>query len=612
MRRPSPASAPACRIVLASSTSNAPRSQNTSIHLARGAQAAEHVARDQTDVVVAPVPVFGGNDVRAEKRGLAVARPAISSDRVRRRRSGHIRSWSRKSLHRFARARSPTARGCPTVRCPRPRESPTPLSRCRRRRTAAPLIRAANSADRSPAKTRWAWLSTNPGITLRFPQSTRCLGGGRLALRPDPRDPIAVDDHRGPVVMTERRPVTLRRVVRHQLADVVVENGHRTHPMACASASPISGNVLCRPSLTTCRPSTITSVTSAADAANTTFSTVAPPPAVRTDRVSTATRSACAPTRSTPAAVQPRARWPAVVAAVQQGCRGDDSALTTGQALVEFDGACLLEQVDHRVAVGTQAERSPPGQQRRRRSDAIAEVTFGGRAEADTGRRPVHVRDVLLGQVGGVHRSRARARELRCRASVRSVCGRAPRGIRRPRPSAPTSARAAVRRGCRPSRRLPPFRTAAQRARNVLRHRRLPAAPIRRRFSAASTRSAHAAAVPSPNRSCGALRQRRAVDAGAQIAGVQQRQAHACVRCRGDQCLAHLVRIRVAPAADVVVQIMEFADRGDSGEQPSRRRRPPPGHGSDPASVVLPLSYISFRHVQKLPRSRCVRDRSAR
>ncbi len=37
----------------------------------------------------------------------------------------------------------------------------------------APAIRAANSSARSPANTRWVWLSTNPGITHRPPASIR-------------------------------------------------------------------------------------------------------------------------------------------------------------------------------------------------------------------------------------------------------------------------------------------------------------------------------------------------------------------------------------------------------------------------------------------------------
>ena len=42
----------------------------------------------------------------------------------------------------------------------------------------APAMRAANSAERSPANTRWVWLSTNPGITQRPPTSIRSSAAG--------------------------------------------------------------------------------------------------------------------------------------------------------------------------------------------------------------------------------------------------------------------------------------------------------------------------------------------------------------------------------------------------------------------------------------------------
>ena len=69
-----------------------------------------------------------------------------------------------------------------------PRGSPRRWYGSRRPRRAAPAIRAANSADRSPAKTRCVWLSTKPGITARPPAShadpTRLRRQGRLG--PDP------------------------------------------------------------------------------------------------------------------------------------------------------------------------------------------------------------------------------------------------------------------------------------------------------------------------------------------------------------------------------------------------------------------------------------------
>ena len=61
--------------------------------------------------------------------------------------------------------------------------------------------------------------------------------------------------------------------------------------------------------------------------------------------------------------------------------------------------------------------------------------------------------------------------------------------------------------------------------------------------------------------------QRRAVEARAQVAGVQQREPDACVGGGGDQCLAHVVRVGVGPSAGTVVQVVEFADRGDSRQR---------------------------------------------
>src|ERR1019366_9182093 len=49
---------------------------------------------------------------------------------------------------------------------------------------AAPVIRAANSALRSPAKTRCAWESTNPGTTERPSQSITSSAAGASAAGP--------------------------------------------------------------------------------------------------------------------------------------------------------------------------------------------------------------------------------------------------------------------------------------------------------------------------------------------------------------------------------------------------------------------------------------------
>ena len=59
-------------------------------------------------------------------------------------------------------------------------------------------------------------------------------------------------------------------------------------------------------------------------------------------------------------------------------------ALLGGEPLVELDGAHLLEQVDHGVAVADPSVSRAAGVvQRAARPDAVAEVALGGGAEAD-------------------------------------------------------------------------------------------------------------------------------------------------------------------------------------------------------------------------------------
>ena len=60
-----------------------------------------------------------------------------------------------------------------------------------------PDIRAANSADRSPANTRWAWESTNPGTTARPARSRRSSASGARDAGPVHSDPAVVDHDRG-------------------------------------------------------------------------------------------------------------------------------------------------------------------------------------------------------------------------------------------------------------------------------------------------------------------------------------------------------------------------------------------------------------------------------
>src|SRR6185295_10864673 len=115
------------------------------------------------------------------------------------------------------------------------------------------------------------------------------VGVRRIRAPADPRDLCAVDHERRVGDDAERIAVAVRRVVGDQLTDVGVEDSHRDastgtsirSAMAEARSASTSGTVTCLRSTTTVRPSMITSVTSGAAAQKTTFSTVAPPPAVR-------------------------------------------------------------------------------------------------------------------------------------------------------------------------------------------------------------------------------------------------------------------------------------------------------------------------------------------
>ena len=166
-------------------------------------------------------------------------------------------------------------------------------------------------------------------------------------------------------------------------------------------------------------PSTTTRVTSAAVAAKTAVCSSAPVPAVRGrggvegDQVGAlpdgdARRrrrsrgtSWAVPTSSSSAAVQCPRRC-------------------GGQPLVELDGAHLLERVDDGVAVGAEAE---PGS--RRRAAGAAGPMPSARSRSVVGqkqtlvRRAAEQRDVVVGQVGGVHDGGAAARAGPSSASSR-------------------------------------------------------------------------------------------------------------------------------------------------------------------------------------------------
>src|SRR5262245_29328774 len=107
------------------------------------------------------------------------------------------------------------------------------------------------------------------GITATDP----LVGVGCLGATANPRDLCAVDDDGRVGDDAERVAVGVRRVVGDEFPDVGVEDGHRLSirsEMAEASSASTAGTVACLRSTTTARPSTTTSVTSGAAAANTT------------------------------------------------------------------------------------------------------------------------------------------------------------------------------------------------------------------------------------------------------------------------------------------------------------------------------------------------------
>ncbi len=92
---------------------------------------------------------------------------------------------------------------------------------------------------------------------------------------------------------------------------------------------------------------------------------------------------------------------------LQQPGSIDDAALPTGQSLIQFDRPGLLEQVDHGVAVRSEAEQSAGAEQCGRRTDPVAQIPFGGGTEAHPGGRGIEIGEVIVGEMGGVYRGGA-------------------------------------------------------------------------------------------------------------------------------------------------------------------------------------------------------------
>ncbi len=108
----------------------------------------------------------------------------------------------------------------------------------------SPAIRAANSWARSPAKTRWLWLSTKPGSTARPPASTTSSAAGASAAGPTQATPVALDDERrvGRARRAGRRAPRSLGVVGDELADVGDQGRGHSAPIASSSSRPISSS----------------------------------------------------------------------------------------------------------------------------------------------------------------------------------------------------------------------------------------------------------------------------------------------------------------------------------------------------------------------------------
>ncbi len=241
----------------------------------------------------------------------------------------------------------------------------------------------------------------------------------------------------------------------------------------------------------------MTELTSAAVAAKTAVSSVAPVPAVRTESSRMVTRSARAPGSIRPASGKPSERWPLAVAAASSSAEDQVPAALGGESFVELDRPHLLEQVDHRVAVRAQGERRAGVPQGGGRADAVGQVAFGGRAETRIRRGAAEQADVDAGQVGRVHGAGPSGEEPGLVQQLR----RGPPVRRRGRPRSRRPARRGGRAAARPA--TPRQRSGAGRAehreRSAPRHRpprrRHPSArppePPRRRPSRRRTVAAH-------------------------------------------------------------------------------------------------------------------------
>ena len=159
-------------------------------------------------------------------------------------------------------------------------------------------MRAANSSPRSPAKTRWVWLSTKPGITQRPAASMQ-----RSAPAPPPaRVTAATRSPSNTIAASRSVPSSGSLVTSRPMLSIASVGLIGASTSRSSRATSID---TCAPSRTIQRPPTMTSRTSAAVAQKTVPSSGGVP-ASRTDSSATVVRSASAPAAIRPPSGSPR------------------------------------------------------------------------------------------------------------------------------------------------------------------------------------------------------------------------------------------------------------------------------------------------------------------
>ena len=214
------------------------------------------------------------------------------------------------------------------------------------------------------------------------------VGGGRVGGGPDPGDPAALDDQRG-VRDAAEQASGRAGVVGDQLADAGDARWSSSVHRSCRSRRSSSRPMLARGRPAGRRPGRRRSPgrRPRRRRRRPRCARRAPVPAVRGAVVSRVTRSARRADRDPCRRRRSRGAWPSVAAAEQLG-GGPVPALLGGEPLVELDRPHLLEQVDHRVAVGARGSAGCPAScSGAAGPDAVAEVALGGRAEAGVGPR---------------------------------------------------------------------------------------------------------------------------------------------------------------------------------------------------------------------------------